>query len=138
MSDTRELGIITSASVDTDQFTSVWVQVEYDQGGSQGFGGLALNEEALREDYIHDLLDTFDKPRLAELVGQRVWVLRRRPDWQARIEGLTSVATSRRFTHTDWQRKHGFEETPLAEGEMDWSRPPPEPPNVWERLMDDG
>lgn len=138
MISTKELGIIASVSVDTDQFTSVWVQVVYDQGGSQGFGGLNLSDDDLRADYIHDLLDTFDKKRLVELVSQRVWVLRRRERFLARIEGFVSIATSRRFTITDWQRKHGIEPRPLQQGETDWSRPEPEPPNVWERLMGNG
>jgi hypothetical protein len=120
MPGSRSPGRIRAAHLDTSHIATIWVQVVYDEGGSQGFGGIALTENAVLESYTGDLLRTFGVQHLDGLAGRRCWILRRRDRPAADIEGLEAEDGSQ-FTITDWQRKHGFPTRPLEDGDTDWS-----------------
>lgn len=107
---TRQLATIKSARTDNDRGSSIWVHVE-GRGWGQGFGGLYLgngeeNTSALFKDYLRDLCNTFHVESLDDLAGKACYVLRCFDTWGADIEGLESVDTGQRFTHTAWRKKH--------------------------------
>lgn len=161
----REAGTIVSAAVDTSHIETVWVQVDYDKGGSQGFGGLALQDQRIMASYVAALCDTFGVHALGDLKGLRCHALKCWEGHQETIEGL-EAPDGRRFTITGWRRKQGLDfpspleqrreslrrdiaeatrciETAtrqmaaLAEGYTDWSQEPEAPGTTtwWERLV---
>lgn len=118
----RDPGTIKSAHVDRD-IQTVWVQVDYDDGGSQDFGGIELPDDAHVTMYIKDLCAAFGVTKLTQLWGKRCHALKCRGGYQESIEGL-EAEDGTRFTFTGWRRQHGFKQpdVDLSGDYTDWSK----------------
>lgn len=134
MSFFREAGIITAATEDASHIQTVWVQVDYSVGGTQGFGGLVLQEEVYLESYKTGLCAAFGVQSLAGLVGKRCFALKILGEYQESIEGLESVDTGNQFTHTGWRRSAGLSHETPQEWTNEQSQEPEDGHTWWERL----
>lgn len=77
-----------------------------DGGGSQGFGGLALGQPGLVDDFIGSLCAAFGVRKLDQLKNAPCFALRCFDESWAQIEGLESAMTGERFVIAEWRRKH--------------------------------
>ncbi len=105
----RELGTISYVKYGTEASDGRWFTVSLGiefEGFHQGFGGLALDAEKYGPDYVADLCKTFNVKDYKKLAGKKCYALRLTDGWNETIEGLESVDTGLRFTHTEWRRKH--------------------------------
>ena len=114
----RELGKVANIFVGKEDhgiFTCS-ISIEFNGGGSQGFGGLCLNEDKLGKSFVKDLCETFGVKELDDLKDKECYALRCWDGFNDRIEGLESVNTGKRFIISNWRRKMGFKSlSPLEE-----------------------
>lgn len=96
---------------------SSYVFCDYDDGGTQGFGGLALGPKggALEKQWERELMTTFGVVRFDSLVGKRCYVLRCFDQWNATMEGL-EAENGNRFTVRGFVKRHlGVDRDPLEQ-----------------------
>lgn len=86
---------------------TVNVDIEFNGGSYQSFGGLAL-DKADQGAFISLLMATFGVSRQEDLVGQECVALRPFGRFNESIEGLESVKTSRKFTIRGFRRAVGY------------------------------
>jgi len=104
----KELGTIISAepsAIEDHGCLVQWVQIEYDEGGSQGFGGIILSPEQAK-DYVKELCKTFNVKSIKKLKGKRAYALRSFDEFDGTIEGLVSIETGKAFLINVWRKKH--------------------------------
>lgn len=85
---------------------TISVVIDYEEGGTQGFGNLFLNDDDLRKSFINDLCDTFDVDDLKDMVGKKCFALFSFGRWNETIEGLEHADSGNRFVLTTWRKKH--------------------------------
>lgn len=104
----KEKGRIINTSFEENQYNgvrSVWITLEYDAGGCQGFGGLCLINEELENAFISEICSIFNAKKLNELINEPCYALRSLPYYNTEIEGLES-RNGKRFTLTGFIKKH--------------------------------
>lgn len=109
MSNLRQPGNITGHfhGEEDHGIMTVMIYLQFsDGGGSQGFGGLALQQPGLANDFIRDLCSTFGVRRLSELKNAPCFALRCFDESSAPIQGLESGMTGKKFVIATWARKH--------------------------------
>lgn len=115
---TKELGTIKDARVyveHRDILTS-YITIDFDSGGTQGFGGLNLGNKKIAKSYTDDICKAFGVKNLEDIVGMKCYALRNFSTWNEIICGLETL-DGKRFTHYAWRKKMFPEHTkhPLAE-----------------------
>lgn len=96
---------------------SSFIFCNYDDGGTQGFGGLALGPKggALEKAWELEVCDLFRVHSFGQLVGKRCYVLRSIDEWNATMEGLENDL-GRRLTIRGFVKRHlGIDRDPLAQ-----------------------
>ena len=78
--------------------------VKLDNGGTQGFGGIALDNKSA-EDWIASLCYTFHVTNLEKLVGKKCYALYSFGRYGDSIDGLISMDTGKKFVLDTWRRK---------------------------------
>lgn len=88
------------------QMTS-YVFCNYDDGGTQGFGGLGLGPKGgkLERAWERDVCDLFKVKDFKQLEGKRCYVLRCFDEWSATMEGL-EAEDGRRLTIRSFLKRH--------------------------------
>lgn len=105
----RELAVVEYERTDDERCLTHYVGMTGPNGGwGQGFGGLAFDEPHLAA-WKQDLCALFGVTDIAEVVGSQCFILRCWASWGSDIEGLE--VDGRRFTVTDFRRKHWPEKT---------------------------
>ena len=100
----KQLARIESAKLSLERdFLQFWVFVNYEEGGSQGIGGIVLDnwsDEHQRRvgtaygcEMIRRLLTTFGVNDLSELAGRQSWVLGEGEGFGFKPKGLQSLRT---------------------------------------------
>lgn len=106
MNPKRELGKIESVfqGPEDHDIITCSVHIEFDSGGAQGFGYLALGN--LLEDFVNDLCATFNVKNLKDLIGKKCFALRCFSGHNEPIDGLESIETGKKFIINHWRKKH--------------------------------
>ena len=103
--------VIRSAEVrlDREAFLSVWLQVDHEGGGSQGFGGYILggvpdvaagkhaNQKNICADFIVGCLQAAEVDSVSKLQGKAVRVIRADKSWGAAIVGIGHIIKDDRW-----------------------------------------
>lgn len=106
------------------QMTS-YVFCDYDDGGTQGFGGLALGPKGgkIEKAWEEELLNIFCVTDLKHAVGKRCYVLRCFDQWNANMEGIENThgdrLTIRGFVKRQFPDKPELWRNPLVQKEED-------------------
>jgi hypothetical protein len=80
---------------------TVWIGCEF--GGSQGFGGMCLDENTTAA-YVDDICTLFSVSNIDDIVGRHCFVLKSFSGWSERVEGLE--VEGRRFTISGFMKRH--------------------------------
>lgn len=118
----RELSKVESVKLGLDRgcFLTLWIFVQHDTTGHQGFGGIVLDsydDEKDRRigtaagcDYIRQILSIFKADDLNEIVGRTVWVYRE-DGFNGLIKGIEipGFDGGGKFMLDEWRKEWGFE-----------------------------
>lgn len=76
---------------------SSYIYIDYDDGGTQGFGGIALGPKdgKFEKAWVRELCLHFEVSKLEELVGLKCHVLRCWDEWNTTIDGIEAPNGSR-------------------------------------------
>jgi len=118
----KELGKIIEARVYTEyrgiltSYITVLIAIDFDDGGTQGFGGLWLIDDKTAKSYSDAICKVFKVESLSHLVGMKCYALRNFSTHNSEIVGLETL-DGKRFTRYAWRKKMFPEHTkhPLAD-----------------------
>ena len=109
------LGTIKSVSCDDSEnnrgLWSSWIFIDFEDGGSQGFGGLYLKNKTIATHYMHSVCAAFGVPSWDDLVEKKCYALKNFGGYEESINGIESVDTGFRFTHYKWRKELFPEQT---------------------------
>jgi len=115
---TKELGTIRDARVFVEDhgILTSYITIDFDSGGTQGFGGLCLNNKKTAKSYTDDICKIFGVKNLEDIVGMKCYALRNFDTWNEIISGIETL-DGKRFTHYAWRKKMfpNYVKHPLAE-----------------------
>ena len=105
MGNHRDPGTIDNITHGDDHgLITSWVIIHFDNGCSQGFGGLCLEEKTLKY-FLRDLCKTFGVRKPWQLLGKKYIALRSFGGWNETIEGL-ETPKGKRFTITGFRKAY--------------------------------
>jgi hypothetical protein len=104
-------GVVREAVVrfDRDIFLSVWLFIDHEDGGTQGFGGYVLGglpsaacgkhdqQPNLAAEFLVGVMQACDVEKFNDCVGKAVRVMRESDDWSTPIVGIGHVIKNDRW-----------------------------------------
>jgi len=102
----KQLAIITKANLEIKErgILNFWIFVDYEDGGSQGIGGIALdtyNKDLEKRqgtaygcEVIRQLLICLDVNDFSEMANKHVWVLGEGEGFSFKPKGITALQSS--------------------------------------------
>lgn len=102
----KELGTIIEAKVYTEDrgILTSYITIDFDNGGTQGFGGLYLLNDETAASYADAVCKVFGCKNMSYLVGKKCYALRNFATWNSDIVGLETL-DGKRFTHYAWRKE---------------------------------
>lgn len=82
----------------------VWVYCDFENGGTQGFGGFVL-DKPLAKTYAQEICEVFGVKKFKNLKGLKGFALYSFGEWNDPIEGL-EAPSGKRFTISGFRKRH--------------------------------